>query len=45
MTISLSYRLITFYGFTEGIINENENKHYALLCDKGVQIQLIQDMS
>jgi len=33
MTISISYRLITFYGFTEGIINENENeknKHFVL---------------
>jgi hypothetical protein len=26
MTISISYRLITLYGFTEGIINENENE-------------------
>jgi hypothetical protein len=27
MTISISYRLITLYGFTEGIINENENEN------------------
>jgi len=30
MTISKSHRLITLYGFTEGIINENENSAMLL---------------
>jgi len=31
MTISISYRLITLYGFTEGIINENGNENAPLV--------------